>query len=359
MKIPLFLILFITSGIAYSQDITVYKDTLNGFNVFDAGPQKKIESLPVKTFKIGQSIIAYEDFQSHLKIYYKGIVYKMCDSVKEYAVSKCFAVGLSNGLLKVFDNCKMKILTAKVGNFACADSLVAFHDNSNKGLKIYYKGRSKQLEDTLVGHEVTNLKAGGNVLAYIDYKHEFKLCYHGKVTTLCTLSDTLPMQYEVGQDVVAYIKNDDHSFNVHWWGKNYKIEDSGPESFVAGNNFVAYVDSKGVFKIFTEGHVTVISKIKPGIYKIADNIIAYSENNEFKAYYKGTSHLLEKYIPKKYQCDDGTIAYTDMKGAMILFMNGKKETVTTDVITDFSLNGSLLKYSIGNKTWIYYKGNTY
>ena len=197
-------------------------------------------------------------------------------------------------------------------------------------------------------------------MAYIVNQDEFKMFYHGKVTTMFAFNASQPLQYEVGQDVVAYIKNNDHSFNVYWSGRNYKVEDTIPLSFMAGNSYVAYVDKKGIFKLFTKGRVAVISELKPGFFKVTDDIIVYSEKNDFKAYYKGVSYLLEKYIPKSYQYDNACIAYTDNTGALILFIDGKKETVSRDVvITDFSMNGSLLKYVSAHKTWIFYKGKIY
>lgn len=343
----------------YSQDITVYNDTLGGFNVFDAGPQKQIEAQPVKSYKTGRTCIAYQDHLGQMKVYYRGKVSVMFDSVQAYFVSKCYAIGIMSSQLKIFDNGKIKIMSAKVGTYAIADSLVAFHDNAEMKFEVYNKGKCKQLEIVRDSNAITSFKAGGNVLAYIDTMKEFKMYYHGRVSKLFTLNSSLPLQYEVGQDVVAYIKDVSHSFNVYWSDKNYKLEDTIPVSFVAGNNYVAYIDKAGTFKIFTEGRVTIISKTKPDFYKVADDIIVYSEKNYFKAYYKGASYPLEKYIPGSYLYEKGTVAYKDNKGAMILFINGKKVTVTSDVITGFSLNGDLLKYNIGSKTWIFYKGKIY
>ena len=111
-------------------------------------PQEKIETMPAKNYKTGQACIAYEDYQGILKIYYKGNVYPMWDTAEEYFVSKHFAIALSNSRLKLFDNGKMKMLSAKAGTYSIADSLVAFHDNAaKKGFKVYYKGKIKQLED--------------------------------------------------------------------------------------------------------------------------------------------------------------------------------------------------------------------
>jgi len=359
MKPFYFLLFLIISGIGNAQDITAYKDYRNYFMVFDKGVQKEIETLTIKNYKIGQTCIAYQDYLGHLKAYYKTKVYDIYDAVEKYYVSKNFALALSNSQLKIFDHGKMRTLSTNIGAYALADSIVAFHDNGSLNFNAYYKGTIYRLEDLLVSDVITTFKAGGNMLAYIDNTNDFKMFYHSKITTLFSLNSSTPLQYEVGQDVVAYINDNDQSFHVYWSDQNYSIEDFNPLSFQAGNNYVAYVDNTGQFKIFSQGMVTLISAITPDFYFAADDIIVYSEKNCFKAYYKGLSYDLEKYIPKTYQYDQGCIAYTDNLGQLVLFKDAKKETVSYDVIKDFALNGSLLKYTTGNQTKIYYKGKTY
>ncbi len=359
MKPLYFLIFIFTFNLANSQDITAYRDYRNYFYVFDKGVQSEIETLSIKNYKIGQDCIEYRDYTGNLKVYYKGKVYDMYDAADDYFVSKHFALGLLNNQLKIFDKGNMITLSTNIGTYAIADSLVAFHDNENMKFDVYYKKFIYQLEDVIVSNAITSFKAKGNMLAYIDSKSDFKMFYHGSVSTIISLNSVSPLLYDVGQDVVAYVNNDDQSFNVYWAGQNYRIEDFSPASFVAGSDFVAYVDNTGQFKIFSEGGVSLISETTPAFYKVTDNIIVYSENGLFKANYKGASYELEKYIPTDYQYDQGTIAYLDNIGSLILFNNGKKETVTYDVIKNYKINGSILKYTTGNQTKIYYKSKLY
>ena len=289
MKIVYSIIFIISFSFGYSQDITAYRDYRGYFYVFDKGLLNEIETLPVKNFKIGQSCIAYQNYQGNLKVYYKGKTYDMWDAVETYYVSKHLAVGVLNSQLKLFDNRKMQTISTNVGTYALSDSLVAFNDNNYLKFNVYYKGAIIQLEDVLVSNAISNFKAAGNIVAYIDTQSDFKVFYHGKVSNMFTFNSSLPLQYDVGQDVVAFIDNDDESFNVIWMGQNYKIEDASPMSFMAGNNFVAYVDNAGTFKIFKDGMVTVISAVTPDFYKVTDNIVVYSEKGFFKADYEDVS----------------------------------------------------------------------
>jgi hypothetical protein len=353
------LIFIIFFALGYSQDITAYMDYRSYFYVFDKGVKKNIETLPVKNFKIGQTCIAYQNYTGNLKVYFKSKVYDMYDAAESYYVSKHFVLGLLNNQLKIFDNRIMMTLSTNVGTYAIADSLVAFQDNTTMRFNVYYKKQITQLEDLIVSNDIANFKVGGNVLAYIDSQDNFKLFYHGKVINLFSLNSSLPFQYEVGQDIIAYINNDDQSFNVYWMGQNYVIEDVAPQSFKTGNNYIAYVDNSGQFKLFSQGGVSVISETTPDFYYVTDNIIVYSEINCFKANYKSVSYLLEKYIPKDYLYDQGAIAYINNMGSLILFNDGKKETVTYDLIKNYKINGSLLNYATSNQTRIFYKGKVY
>lgn len=354
LYILLFVLLFRPG---YSQNITAYSNYRNYFYVFENGIRKEIDYLPVKTYKVGWDCIAYEDNSGTLKIYYKGEISEMFTSASDYLVTKHLALGKLNNQVKVFDNGNMMTLSKNAGSFTIADSLVAFHDKIEKRFSVYYKGEIFQVEDLLISDEISTCKAAGNILAYIDNQNYFKVFYHGSLTNLFPLNSEL--KYDVGEDVVAYIDNDDLSFNIYYCGQNYRIEDFSPASFIAGNKFVAYIDNIGKFKVFNRGIIETISQASPDFYKVTDDIIVYSEENYFKAYYKSTAHLLEKYIPGSYKYENGTVAYIDNMGSLILFKDGKKETISYQSVKEFELNGNLLKFTIGNECKVYCSGKIY
>jgi len=354
----IFIILF-QSG--YSQNISAYSDYRDYFYAFDNGIKKELDYRPIKSYKIGWNCVVFENYSGTLKIYYKGEIYKIFESafggMFDYSVSKYLMIAKLNNQIKIFDNGKTITLSGNAGSYMMSDSLVAFQDNNKNTFNAYYKGEIIQLEDLLVSDGISHFKVGSNIIAYINDQNEFKLFYHGKISKLFIVENEL--QYDVGQDIVAYNNYDDLSFNVFYKNKNYKIEENIPLSFIAGNDCVAYIDNTGKFKLFKDGNVSTISEIQPDFYKVKDDIIVYSEQNYLKVYYKDNDYLLEHYIPDSYQYDQSSVAYVDHMGNLKLFKDGKIETITNETIKSFDLNGSVLKYTTWNDSRFYYNGILY
>jgi hypothetical protein len=340
-----------------SQNISAYSDYRNYFFVFDNGIKKEIEFSAVKSFKCGRTCIAFVDNSGTLKVYYKGVVDEMLESTTEYLVSRYLVLGKLHSQIKVFDNGKMLTLSKDAGSFAMGDSLIAFHDKMSKTFNAYYKGEIIQLEDLLVTDEISNFKAGSNIIAYVNDQNDFKLFYHGVLSKLLSVNSAF--QFGVGQDIVAYDNIDDLTFNVFYKNEYYKVEDFNTLSYIAGNACVAYVDNSGLFKLFKEGDISTISNITPDFYKVSDDIIIYSEQNYFKVYYKNKSYLLENYIPSLYVYDKSSIAYLNKMGNLKLFQDGKTETITYEKVKSFDLNGNLLTFTTGNDNKFYLNGKFY
>ena len=354
--IYLFAFVFL-SQLGFSQNTTAYSDYRSYFYIFDNGVKKEIDYQPVKSFKINRKCVAFEDHSGTLKIYFKTKIYEIFEGATGYYITKNLVLGKLGSQIKVFDNGTITTLSINAGSFALGDSLIAFHDKMKKTFNAYYNGKIIQLEDLLITEQITNFKAGGNIIAYLNDQNEFKIFYEGVVSKLFIVNN--PLQYEVGRDIIAYNNNDDLSFNVFYKNENYKIEDFNPISFTAGNNCVAYVDNSGRFKIFKEGNISTISEITPDFYKVKDDMIIYSEQNYLKLFYKDKNYLLEKYIPSSYLYDQGSVAYLDKMGNLKLFRDGKTETISYETIKNFDLNGNILNFTTGNENKIFFNGKFY
>ena len=55
-----------------AQNVTAYTDYRGYFHAFDNGSFKQLDYLPVKSYKLGRSSVAYIDNKNDFRIYYKG-----------------------------------------------------------------------------------------------------------------------------------------------------------------------------------------------------------------------------------------------------------------------------------------------
>ncbi|NLA23894.1 MAG: hypothetical protein GX879_02905, partial [Bacteroidales bacterium] len=79
------LLLFYSSIINLkAQNLSIYSDYLDRVYVFDNGQTKQIEHLPIKSYKIGDNAIAYEDNTGNFKVYQNNYLHKISSFVNEY-----------------------------------------------------------------------------------------------------------------------------------------------------------------------------------------------------------------------------------------------------------------------------------
>ncbi|MGZ3904770.1 MAG: hypothetical protein ACXVC6_13800, partial [Bacteroidia bacterium] len=74
MKKCFYIVLSLLYVCVKAQSITAWTDQRGYFNVFDNGNTSTIEYQMPQNFQVGGAVIAYHDFNSNFKVYYKGDV---------------------------------------------------------------------------------------------------------------------------------------------------------------------------------------------------------------------------------------------------------------------------------------------
>jgi hypothetical protein len=373
-KIFLFLTLLLSLS-AFSQKLAVYTDYLGKVQLFDGGRFEEIEHMPLTTFKIGNSSIAYEDNSSNFKIYYNHYAFSIADFVTKYYVTDNLIAYNLNSQLKVFDNGDNKTLSVQADeNYKVGDDLVAFYDKLSKIFSVYYNGEIIPLDDALASDEITQFDVGENTLVYKDAHGYLHIFYQGEVYEL--LFAERAKSYSLGRDVVAFVETPINNFQVFMRGEFYELESFEPRSYKVGDGFVAYIDFNDYLKVFNgEETVTVsfdaseidsfdtsdtVSFDESNIAYVEDELLIYSVQNYFKVYWKGNTYTLENYIPESYEYDFNMIAYIDEHGYLKVFDRGVQKILSYEEIKDFGCHGNVVYYSFGVKSnGIYWNGKIY
>ncbi|MBN1180707.1 MAG: hypothetical protein JXB49_00370 [Bacteroidales bacterium] len=345
MKLLLILVyLFTFFGIS-AQNLNAYLDYRNYFTIFDNGEIKQIEYLPVSEFKVGDRCIAYIDNNNHFKVYTEGQVHDLTKLISEYKLTDNYCTFKVGDQLFVFDNGEKKLLCINVVRYAVGDNIVVFFDEIDKMLKAYYDGKIIDMEDALSDAPLYNFEVGDNVAAYLDNRNHLKALINGKVEEIIYYSSRL--RFGVGGDLLAYVDPADNTFYVYNKGEIIPLESFPPKSFKIGDDFVAYVDNTGTFKLYKDSYKETILSFEPDFYKVRDNLVLYSDQGYFYVYYNNRSYTLEDYIPADYQFDYNSVAYRDVNGNLKLFKEGKVTTVTYEKVSQFKLAGNTLYYEEG------------
>jgi hypothetical protein len=352
--LPLALLLAMQSQ---AQNLAAWSDFQNYFFVFEDGTKRQVEYQKIRTHKVGGTAVAYENNQGNFKVYHDGKATKLADFVDQYFATDYLIGYTQNGQLKIFEDGVKKTLSAGAPHFAVSDSIAAYYDNFVSKFRVYYDGKSTDLEDGLIG-PISNFKVRENILAYVNRTNYFKIFYQGELIEIMQLTGDIT--YAVGRNTVAYVDPLYNNFIAFYKGEDIEIEEQTPQSFKVGDDLVAYVDQLGIFKCFDGNETKEISSFEPDFYVVKDEIIAYREQGIFKVFYNGTVYPLENYTPDNYNIDNDMLVYIDQLGKLQAFMAGTKKEVTTERVVDFQLALNTIRYDVGNKkNKVYFKGKVY
>ena len=352
----LLLVLFVQRTNA--QVVSAFSDNRKYFYAFDNGIQHQLEYLPVLSYRISGNSIAYVDNSREFKIYYGGQVYKQDIYAADfnYYATGCVVPFRLGRALYVFDRGQRTALTYYSTTFAAGDSIVAFFDETSRGLRIYENGVVNLVEDALLDSQLP-VVAGSNVVAYVDPSEYFKIYYHGTITTM---SQSPPVSVKAGGDIVAYEDGYTNGFFAFYRGDSARLDDFPPVSYQVGYGILAYVNTLQEFLILADGGLRKISSFAPDAYQVNGNLVVYSLNNRFMAFYDGKETELENYIPAEFKMSPNGVAYKDVAGRLKFFWKGDMYTATNDVVTDFRLDGDVLTYETGPlHTQFYFNGKGY
>lgn len=169
---------------------------------------------PAATFMAsGGNLFAYKTYDNIFGIYYRGSVY---EQQTEFPVQ------------------------VKAGN-----NVVAYLDEYDEGLRVFYKGETKVIEP----FNPRIYFAGNDLLAYVTYDGDFKIFWNGSVYSIGNYNLS---KLEVKDNLVLYSDRLNYLY-VFYQGKSYKLENFIPASITSSQSTLFYYDQSNRLKIFSAG----------------------------------------------------------------------------------------------------------
>ena len=353
-----FVSLLMTAEHSRSQGIAAYTDYRGAFQVFDRGTFEQLEYLPVKSFITGGNAVAYVDNTGEFQIYFNGRKYHQLyatDRFSYYGSNYLMAYKVGT-VLYVFEKGKSEKVSYFCNQFFVGDSLVAYYDDSNYNLGVYYNGSNDPVESSLLASP-QSVKAGSNTLAYVNQSGYFKVFYHGDVIDI---DASTPVSFEPGRDIVAYVDSYQKYFHLFYKGQTAQVDVNMPESYKVGFGIMAYVDYDGNFRVFNNGATRRLQSQKPDFYDVNGNMIVYGYNSEFRTFENGESKLIDDIMPKEYKLSTDGVAYIDVDGVLKFYYKGKLNVVSHETVNSYYVNNDVVWYMVGTNTWkVWYNGMSY
>jgi hypothetical protein len=343
-----------------SQDLAAYTDYMGRFYIFDKGTSTKIEDQKPQSFKIGGNCVLYVSSDGHLGIYYNNKVEILeKNGISDYYTGDYLSSYSIYEKLNVISEGQVINLSRSCTNYYPADSVIAFYDKFSEAFKVFYKGEVYDLESGLLGNPIKQLSIGDNILAYISARTgDFNIWYRG---SLIEVEENVPnTRFKAGRDIVAFNDVTEQNFKVFYSGEYYTLEDFPAQSFKTGDDFVAYINHIGEFRIFKDGKTSVISSFAPQDYSAEDNVLVFSQDNRFNAWTNGEVVEIEAFIPKYYKIDWNTTTYLDNSTRIWIYNSGEKKNLGNELVNSFETVRDLVMMNVKlNRNILYYNGKFY
>ena len=354
--------LFVSALCAQGGGLAAFTDFRQRFYVFDHGQKKLLEEQRVKSFKIGGNLVAYVDYADNFKVYQDGEVKTLeIGSVQNYAVTNHLLAYSMTDILKVYDNGKVKMLSANVRDFAIGDSLIVYFDYYFNSINGYYNGRVYERRLRRVGETIKQIKAGHNIAALLTAEdRNFWIFYRGNASLINNFVEE--MKFDVGRDIVAYMDHPTRTFKAFYHGEIYDVENFEPTSYKMGDARIVYIDAVDNFKTFYDGQIATILPTSPTFFEVKDSMIVFQELDRFKCFYEGMIYEVAPFIPEKYAFERDLIVYLDRSRNLQLFSRGETRLLQygEGMINDFQLVRDVIIINVGvNHNVIYWNGKIY
>ncbi len=361
----LFTLLLSTQILAQGGGFAAYVDFRQRFYVFDHGEKKLLEEQKVRSYKIGGNCVAYVDYADNFKVYMNGEVKELeIGSVRNYAVTNNLVAYSMVDILKVYDNGKVKMLSANVKEFSIGDSLIVFFDYYFNSINAYYNGKvhsSGRLRQ--IGERIQQIDVSHNIAGIITAEdRNFRIFYKGSTEMINQFVEE-NVSFKAGRDIIAYMDQPTRTFKAYYQGEIYDVDNFKPELYKMGDARIVFIDNVGNFKTFYDGQIATILPNPPTFFQVKDSMIVYQELDRFKCFYKGEIHEIAPYIPEKYQFERDLIVYLDQTRNLQVYKNGESQLLqygAQGMINDFQLVRDVVIINVGvNQNIIYWNGKIY
>ena len=268
-----------------------------------------------------------------------------------------------------------------------AQNITAYNDY-RKYLQAFDSGQVHQVEYL----QVQSYKIGGNAIAYVDNRSDFKIFYNGRsymqlnaIDFSYSVSNNL-VSYKVGSvlyvfdqgekktlsyynngltslndSLLVYYDDSKYSMSIYYNGKDTELESSflePPRLVKTGPNVVAWVNQSGFFKVFYHGKISTLDNVTPVSFEVGRDIVAYVDDytRNFHLFYYGDTARAEEVAPDSYSMGYGIMAYTDYENNFRVFFDGKTQRLLSSKPDFFSVKGNVIVYAYNSMFNVWFDG---
>jgi len=321
------------------------------FKAFHNGVIRQLEYLPVKSFQVGDNLLAYIDNKGDVKVFQGEQVKTLAGVANNYSVSDNILVFNTGPVTSVWKDGKGQLLTNFGRRYVVADSLVVFEDTQFNSVKVWYNGQIKDLY-TVIGDIYLPAGIGDNVVAFAAVGGTHYVFYKGAFYEAGTYRD--PLTFSCGRDIVAFNDPVQMSFAIFEKGEFLDLEPMHAKRFIAGWSCVTYTDQNGNLQYYANNSVKTLSNYAPDYWDAKDQMVVWGEGDLFQVW-DGKRKVTAAYFkPEKWKLKNNVIAFQNQMKGVDCVIDGKVINITNEPVIDFYISGNMVVCELPNSSFLAY-----
>jgi len=276
-----------TNAYFVSDNLVTYLNQ-KSLNVFDRGITKNLTGVCDQYFPADSLVLFLDSYKGEYRAYYNKEIYTIesyiPDSVLSHLKVSDNIIAYDNfaSLFRIFY--RGAIIAQEdypVNSFEAGRNTVAYVDVDHK-FKIFHNGQTYMAEDIAP----SSYKVGANLVAYVSTDGYFKIFYGDSIHTVGYMNPT----YHVKDNILAF-KDPTGYLNIFYKGNITEMENYYPTNITIQYNSLAYVNNSGTLRLFTEGEAYDVTNAELANWSLNYDVITYQIGQGiFKVFYKGNEY---------------------------------------------------------------------
>lgn len=339
-------------SLSVSAQIVPFID-FNGFlRTFYKNNFRQLEYQRIKSYVVGDNIMAYTDAKGDFKVYDGETVTQLSNMVVQYKISdNQLAWNIGPGLYYLKKNGQKELLTTFARNYIVKDSLIVFEDTRYNSVSVVYNERVYPLYQFTGDLTMPNF-IGEDIIAYKDNGDVYRVFWKGRSYEMGVWMSGI--EFAAGTGIVAFNDPSHRSFAIFENGEFLDVESQFVNKYKSGRGFIVYEDINSNLWMYKNGKKTKLSNFSATFFDVNDDVIIWAENGYLYTFHENESVRISSFIPTDYLLKNKVIAFRNSMGGVTCFVDGKLTELTIQRDATYQIYGNAILVGLFNNSYLVY-----
>lgn len=342
----------------YADGLACANTTEGYFIIFDKGKIIRQDHNHAQKYWVRNNFIVFVDFLNSLQVYYNNRTVEITNGISDITVDDSMFVWNVAGVLRAWRQGEMFLINNYVSSFyKISEGSVAYIDDYEKSLNIWYEGKSWMLEQNSMEMPMTSLQLSSKTVAWQTPDFQFKVFIDGEIIGKPVYKENF--EYKTGAGFCVFVEPSTLIFEKFTAEGVYEMETTPIKWYTTKYNKLAYISWENNLKIVDGDLTTSISNTEPDIFNLTLFGVYYNELQQVIYFESPNDRIILDYIPMYYYFFNSVFVFRDNSGVVQVWNDGKRQTPALSPSAVITPITDVIVITDAQKTSFWYNGQIY